>query len=228
MSASNQPSDNSQDLRSFGRRKGRKLTRIKQQLVDELLPTLHPPSPLPVDKELWLEIGFGGGEHFYEIARTHPERFFIGAEPYLNGVAMLLVKQDEQPLDNIAIVADDVRPWLESLDNAALDGIYILFPDPWPKKCHHKRRLINARLLDLLASKLKAEGTLRIATDHVDYSAWIMEHLLPHPAFEWNVKSQKDWHTPYPDWQETRYQHKTTEQGRLPIFLEFTRQAVAT
>lgn len=224
MSANKAPNGQSEFLKSFGRRKGRLLTVYKQQLVDDLLPTLTPPAKLSTNKQIWLEIGFGGGEHLYELASNYPDRYFIGAEPYINGVAMLLVQMDERPLDNLSVIADDVRPWLKTLPKDSLDGAYILFPDPWPKSNHHKRRIINNALLDLLAHTIKPKGILRIATDHVDYSAWIMEHLLAHPAYDWPAKSHKDWSEPFKDWKQTRYQQKTTKQGRLPIFLEFIRQ----
>ncbi len=214
---------NHEFLKSFGRRKGRSLTVYKQRLVDELMPTLYPPATLPATQENWLEIGFGGGEHLYELASNYPNKHFIGAEPYINGVAMLLVQMDENPLQNLSIIADDVRPWLKELPENSLDGAYILFPDPWPKSNHNKRRIINNALLDLLASSIKPNGILRIATDHVDYSAWIMEHLLAHPSFVWPAQSHQDWSEPFKDWKQTRYQQKTTKQGRLPIFLEFVR-----
>ena len=137
---------------------------------------------------------------------------------------MLLVQLDENPLDNVTIIADDVRPWLKELPENTLDGAYILFPDPWPKSNHHKRRIINNALLDLLATAIKPNGILRIATDHVDYSAWIMEHLQAHTEFDWPAENHRDWSEPYKDWKQTRYQQKTTKQGRLPIFLEFIRR----
>ena len=208
-------------LRSYGRRKGRPLRPHKQHLVDELLPQLAPPSPLPSGKDCWLEIGFGGGEHLHHIAKHYPEKHFIGAEPFLNGVAILLSQIDRDPVQNLSIIADDVRPWLKALPAGSLAGVYLLFPDPWPKRRHHNRRILNTALLDILAHAIKPGGSLRIATDHVDYSAWMMEHLLSHPAFTWQVKSCHDWQEPFADWQQTRYQRKTTDQGRLPVFLEF-------
>ncbi|MDG1286234.1 MAG: tRNA (guanosine(46)-N7)-methyltransferase TrmB [Rickettsiales bacterium] len=206
-------------LRSFGRRKGRALPEYKQELLDELMPKLFP--VLDEDRETWLEIGFGGGEHLLELAKNYPERHIIGAEPYLNGIAKLLTELAETSITNLSVIPDDVRPWLKTLPEASLDGVYLLFPDPWPKTSHHKRRILNTALLDLIAKVLKPHGVLRIATDHVDYSAWMMEHLLPHPSFKWKVESHKDWHEPFSDWKQTRYQQKTTQQGRLPIFLEF-------
>jgi tRNA (guanine-N7-)-methyltransferase len=212
-------------LRSFGRRKGRILSQPKQELVENLLPKLSPPEALPSDRECWLEIGFGAGEHLAHIAQHYPEKYFVGAEPYLNGVASLLHRIADNPPSNLSLIVDDVRPWLQEQEDALFEGVYILFPDPWPKRSHKKRRIINRAMLDLLADKIQAGGKLRIATDHVDYSAWIFEELLLHPSFQWNVRSHQDWDQPYQDWQQTRYQRKTTEEGRLPIFLEFIRQA---
>ena len=223
MSASKAPNPAFEFLRSFGRRKGRALPPYKQKLVDELLPSYTQAAGLPDAQEVWLEIGFGAGEHLYHFAKSHSQRHIVGAEPYLNGIAKLLTQLDEQPLDNLSIIADDVRPWLKALPPASLNGVYLLFPDPWPKTTHHKRRILNTALLDLIAQALKPNHPLLIATDHVDYSAWMMERILVHPAFTWTAKSAADWQTPFPDWTETRYQQKTTDQGRLPIFLEFNK-----
>lgn len=208
-------------LRSFGRRKGRGISEIKQALIEEQLPTLAPPTDLSADQEYWLEIGFGAGEHLLHQARHHPEIQFIGAEPYMNGVAALLYHMQENPPQNLHILADDVRPWMQAIPEHSLTGIYILFPDPWPKRSHHKRRIINTAMLALCCRVLKPGGLLRIATDHVDYSAWMFEHLLPHPGLHWTATSYRDWHQPFANWQQTRYQRKTTKQGREPIFLEF-------
>ena len=150
-------------LRSFGRRKGRALPEYKQELLDELMPKLFP--VLDEDRETWLEIGFGGGEHLLELAKNYPERHIIGAEPYLNGIAKLLTELAETSITNLSVIPDDVRPWLKTLPEASLDGVYLLFPDPWPKTSHHKRRILNTALLDLIAKVLKPHGVLRIATD---------------------------------------------------------------
>jgi len=198
---------------------------MQQQLVDEVLPRYMPPATLCTARETWLEIGFGAGEHLLHVAQQSPERDFMGAEPYLNGVAKLLVALQNLPAppQNLFILPDDVRPWLRAMAAQSLAGVSILFPDPWPKRAHHKRRLINAALLDLLADSVKPGGVLRIATDHVDYSAWIMEHVQAHPCWRWTAQNAADWTQPFDDWHITRYQQKTTQAGRLPIFLEFQR-----
>ncbi len=210
-------------LRSFGRRKGRLLPDYKQKLVDELLPTLSAPTQFDQNKKYWLEIGFGAGEHLFHMAQHHPQNYYIGAEPYQNGVAKLLRKLDAKPCSNLSIICDDVRPYLQQMPESTLDGIYLLFPDPWPKRNHHKRRIVNHVMLNLLHNVLKPRSKLFIATDHVDYSAWIMEHLLSRDDFKWTAKTCDDWQKPFTDWTETRYQQKTTNAGRLPIFLEFER-----
>ena len=185
------------------------------------MPRYAVPDSLKSEGNNWLEIGFGAGEHLFHFAKNHPDKKVIGAEPYWNGIAKLLVQLEETPLPNLSIIPDDIRPWLQALPAASLDGVYLLFPDPWPKKGHHKRRILNHALLDLIAHALKPNGLLRIATDHVDYSVWMMEHLLTREDFTWTAQSVQDWHEPFTDWQQTRYQRKTTQEGRLPIFLEF-------
>lgn len=224
------PSDNAKDtyasrlLPSFGRRKGRALSPRQKQLMNELLPKLQPDSKkMQMAKECWLEIGFGAGEHLHHLLHEKPDVYFIGAEPYFNGVAKFLLNLEENVPDNVAVIADDVRPWLHQQPVQLLDGVYLLFPDPWPKKSHHKRRIVNQRMLDEIVRVLKPSGMLRIATDHVDYSAWMFEQLLQRDDLQWTAKNVQDWHQPFEIWQKTRYQRKTTEQGRLPVFLEFVK-----
>lgn len=222
-------------LRSFGRLRGRKLRPSRQHLFDTLLPTLlvsgdqgigdsgetifpeslfpHPP------RSLTLEIGFGDGEHLARQATMHPETGFIGCEPYINGISLLLAEIDDKNLHNIRIFPNDVRDLLNALPEASLDQAYILFPDPWPKSRHHKRRLIQRPLLDALARALKPGASLFVATDHEDYLAWILAQLLSHPRLSWNATRMEDWTTPYDGWQPTRYQRKAIEEGRTATFL---------
>ena len=226
-------------LASYGRRRGRRLRPQRQELMDELLPQLrltpegngvmewwsntispsphHPTTPPP----LFLEIGFGGGEHLAHQARLHPEACIIGCEPYINGVAGLLAHIRDNKLFNIRILQDDARPLVEKLPDACLGKVFILYPDPWPKARHHKRRLISTEFLNQLARVMKPGAELRLATDHSDYCTWMLEHLLSHPAFTWAAKTCEDWRKPWPDWIPTRY-----EQKRLagqPTYLTFTR-----
>ena len=209
-------------LSSFGRNRGRSLRPYQESLVTELLPALKP----TIEKgyaRYALEIGFGGGEHLAAQAQHNPETLYIGCEPYINGVAKLLVDIDQNKLKNVRVHTRDARELLEQLPEAVFDEIFVLFPDPWPKLRHNKRHLINQQTLSMLSRVHKKGGRLLVATDHVDYSAWILEHLLAHPDYAWQAKERADWHTPPKDWTTTKYQRKTTEQGREPMFFECVR-----
>ncbi len=177
----------------------------------------------PYFTRIALEIGFGAGEHLLAQAAHNPDTLFIGCEPYINGVAKCLVGIEQQKLNNIRLFTDDARKLIEALPDACLDAVFILFPDPWPKARHNKRRLVNAETLSMLARVHKPGGRLLLATDHVDYSVWMLELLLTHPDYRWTAGEQADWQTPPADWTETKYQRKTTEQGREPVFLECVR-----
>ena len=210
---------------SFGRNRGRALRTQQQSLVDTLLPKLavsveevaHAP-------KVALEIGFGGGEHLVAQAAHHPETLFIGCEPFLNGVAKCLSAIARDALTNIRLYRDDARKLLLTLPDASVDTAFILFPDPWPKLRHHKRRLVNAETLSMLARVQKPGGRLLIATDHVDYSVWILEVLLAHPDYRWTAEAKDDWERPPADWTETKYQRKTSAEGRPPLFFECVRR----
>lgn len=220
-------------LRSFGRVKGRPLRPRQHALMETLLPerAVTIPEQGMIDlaalagdyRDIWLEIGFGAGEHLCQLARTYPDICCIGAEPYLNGVAACLGKIDDEELANIRLHPGDARDLLAALPPGSLGRVDILFPDPWPKKAHHKRRLINQSLLSDLARVLRPNATLWLATDHRDYAAWMLEHLLRHPAFTLQAWQKADIITPPPDWLATRYQEKTEEQGRTPLFFQVIR-----
>ena len=208
-------------LASFGRRKGRKLRSGKQELYDELLPTLEISleEVASLAQPLWLEIGFGGGEHLAHIAQLHPDITMLGCEPYVNGIAGLLEHISEQELSNIRIFTDDARLLIDKLPDASLSRVFILYPDPWPKARHNKRRLVNTELLDMLARVMKPGAELRLATDHADYATWMLERLQAHLAFSWTAKNPEDWLNPPPEWIPTRYEQKGLA-GR-PTYLNF-------
>ena len=213
-------------LSSFGRNRGRTLRPIPQGLVDNLLPTLEVDlaNPLPEGAtNIAVEIGFGGGEHLLMQAAYHPETTFIGCEPFINGVAKCLAGIDEQKLTNIRLFTHDARELLKALPDQSIDTFFILFPDPWPKARHNKRRLVNAETLSMMARVQKKGGRLLIATDHIDYSVWILEVLLAHPDYTWTAEAQADWKTLPKEWTETKYQRKTSAEGRAPHFFECVR-----
>ncbi len=218
-------------LRSFGRRRGKKLRTGKQTLFDTLLPAcavtipmggmLNPSALFSEKKAYWLEIGFGGGEHLAHQATLNPNIGIIGCEPYINGIAGLLKHIDDHALGNIRIYTDDARLLVARLPDASLERVFILYPDPWPKARQRKRRLVSTDTLDELARVMKSGALLRLATDHADYAVWMLERLLPHPAFSWTANTCEDWLNPPPDWIPTRYEQKALA-GR-PTYLEFIR-----
>src|SRR4051794_8760782 len=190
--------------RIYGRRRGRKLRPGQRRLHESLLPhlavslpetgMLDPASlfagrPDPV----WLEIGFGAGEHLAAQAASHPEIGFIGCEVFENGVARLVAEIARRNLENIRIFPDDVRVLLDALAPASLDRVFILFPDPWPKARHHKRRLVSTATLDRLAVLMRNGAELRLATDDCGYLAWMLEHASAHPGFAWLARRPADW-----------------------------------
>lgn len=184
----------------------------------------------PEIREIWLEIGFGGGEHLAWQAAHNPEAGFLGCEPFINGVAKLVGEIDERGLANVRIHADDARFLLERLVPGSLARVFILYPDPWPKKRHNKRRFINPETLALLAAALAPGGELRFASDIPDYVAWTLAHIRRHNLtgkgrFEWLAEAPSDWRNRPDDWPRTRYEAKAIREGRTPAYLRFRRAA---
>jgi len=169
-----------------------------------------------------LEIGFGGGEHLVAQAIAHPEQRFIGVEPFLNGVASCLRHIEESGAQNIRLHQGDARDVIARLPDASLDRVYILFPDPWPKARHHKRRLIQPEFLDELARVMKPGAELRFATDWADYASWTLEHLMRDARFTWLAERAENWRTPWPGHVPTRYEQKKLGDC-APIWLNFRR-----
>ena len=173
---------------------------------------------------VWLEIGFGGGEHLAWQAERHPDVGFLGAEMFEQGVARLLRRMRDGGLDNVRLYHGDGRDLFDVLPERSLDRVFILFPDPWPKARHHKRRLVNTETLEVLAQAMKDGADLRLATDDMDYARWMLERLVRHPAFEWLARGPADWRVRPDDWPPTRYETKARAQGRHPVFLRFRRR----
>jgi tRNA (guanine-N7-)-methyltransferase len=172
---------------------------------------------------VWLEIGFGGAEHLIWQAVRNPEVGIIGCEPYEDGVVKALSKIEELELTNIRIHADDARPVLKWLPGASLARAFILFPDPWPKKRHHKRRLLSFELMAQLAHVMRPDAELRIATDVGDYAATALMSVQG-GHFRWCADCAADWRERGPDWPETRYERRARDEGRKPYFLRFRRR----
>jgi len=212
------------------------LRAAQQLLLDEDLPRLAirlPPDAAPLDlaalfgvrrAAYWLEIGFGGGEHLAWQARHHPALGLIGCEPFVNGVVSALGHLKAAGLDNVRLWAEPVTPLLAALPAAAFERAFVLFPDPWPKLRHHKRRLVQRPVLDQLARLLVDGGELRIATDDPDYRRWILAETLDHGGFAWLARRPADWRERPADWPPTRYEQKARAAGRDPVFLRFGRR----
>jgi len=215
-------------LRSFGRIKARPVKPRQQALLDTLLPEIAVPNAAfepcdlaPETTETWLEIGFGGGEHMAAQAGRHPHALIIGAEPFVNGVASAVRHVEEQALKNVRIHEGDARDVLGWLPDACLTRVFIMFPDPWHKARHNKRRLIQPAVVAELARVLKPGGRLRFATDWADYAEWTIERVLADPAFRFESETV-DRNAPPADHVTTRYEEKKLGDC-APVFLDFVR-----
>jgi tRNA (guanine-N7-)-methyltransferase len=213
----------------YGRRKGPKLSArqagLRRTLLAELAfdPAKDPLSQFPgTVGELWLEVGFGAGEHLVWHAREHPYVGLIGAEPYEMGTAKILTKLEESPLNNVRLFEGDGRDIIEALPDGSLSRFFLLFPDPWPKSRHHKRRFLQMEMLDSLARVLKPGAELRFATDDKSYLPYALERLMAHPAFDWLAQGPGDWKFRTSDWPPTRYETKAIKGP--PTFLRFARR----
>jgi tRNA (guanine-N7-)-methyltransferase len=218
--------DLASELRTFGRRRGRKLSPRQDALMRELLPRVAYAASNPVPdqtKPLWLEIGFGGGEHLIWQAQHNPAINLLGCEPFEDGVAKVLVAIEENNLHNITLHADDARDVLRTLPAASVARAFILFPDPWPKRRHIKRRLINVKLLNQLAEVLAPAAELRIGTDIPDYARTILMAFQQEPRFRWQAVRPDDWRIRPTDWPQTRYEDKAVREGRRSCYLSFKR-----
>lgn len=221
----------------YGRRKGRRLRLGQSRLVAEYLPKIEIPelpetgflSPLdlfpPDCKEAWLEIGFGAGEHMLAQAQAHQQVGFIGCEPFFNGVVQLISGMHDSGTENIRIYRDDARLMLARLPDAGVAKAFVLFPDPWPKTRHHKRRIISKSVLDQLHRILKPGAELRIATDDPGYLDWILQHVIPHGGFDWLARQPADWREKPDDWPDSRYEAKAQLAGRSCAYLRFVTRA---
>lgn len=219
--------------RLYGRAAGKPLSKRQQALIDDFLPTLAIPksdpralAPIslfkPTTREAWLEIGFGGGEHLAGQAARNPDVGIIGVEPFIDGVAKLLTAIDEQKLPNVKLRRGDARDLVAQFADASLDRVFILFPDPWPKTRHRKRRLVQPDFVAELARVIKPGAKLRFATDWADYANRALEAVLRDGRFTWQAERADDWRKPPADHVTTRYQEKRLGDCE-PVFLDFVR-----
>ena len=222
------------DLRSFGRRRTRQLTSRQRQLLDVVLPavrldlTRDAPSDIATlfdlqTNEVWLEIGFGGGEHLLWQARQNPAIGIIGCEPFIDGTVKVLDAIEGDPLKNIRLYDEDARDVARWLPGQCLSRVFILFPDPWPKKRHNKRRLVTAALLAELARLMPSGAELRIGTDIGDYARGIMHAVRQVSEFRWTAGAAADWRCRPDDWPQTRYEEKAIAAGRPRYYFCFER-----
>lgn len=219
----------------YGRRAGKTLRGVQQDAMARLLPdrlitleevadptALFPAPPRP--SALWLEIGFGGGEHLLAHAARRPDMGFIGVEPFRNGMARMLVDLEKAGLPNIRLFDHDAALLLERLPAGSLAGADLFYPDPWPKRRHWKRRFVRPDNLDLLARAIRPGGSFRFASDVPDYVGWTLAEVRAHGAFRWTAERADDWRKPYPHWPGTRYEAKALQVGRVPTYLDFVRR----
>jgi len=216
----------------FGRRHGKTLRPLQAGAVELLLPRLKldlsapPPDrletlfPVPVS-DIRLEIGFGGGEHLHHRAGLNPSIGFIGVEPFVNGMAKLMAALSEEPRPNIRVYDDDATRLLDWLPAQSIGGIDLLYPDPWPKKKHWKRRFVSEVNLARFHRVMKPGAAFRFASDIDTYVNWTLLHIRAHGGFEWVAASPEDWRSPYPGWPGTRYEAKALREGRTPAYLTF-------
>jgi tRNA (guanine-N7-)-methyltransferase len=218
--------------RLYGRASGHKLRKSQQALVDTLLPQIEVPAEGEItarllfgdDRPLHFEIGFGSGEHLADRADMLPDHGFIGAEPFLNGVATALAHVRDKHLRNVRLWRGDALEILQRIPEGGLSFLYLLHPDPWPKSRHAKRRMINDGPVDLIAEKLKPGGELRVATDDPTYLTWALMVMQRHqPQFEWLAERPQDFLEPPGGWIETRYGAKSRREGRRPYYLRYGR-----
>jgi tRNA (guanine-N7-)-methyltransferase len=216
----------------YGRSRGKKMRQYHARLVREALPEFE---VVPGDfarsanlflnapSEIWLEIGFGGGEHLACQAAARPEIGFIGCEPFINGVAKLLAEIDKRGLSNVRIHSGDAGALIAAMPSGSVSQVFCLYPDPWPKRRHNKRRVVSAAFVSELARVMRPGGQTRFASDVDDYCGWALQRFLNSPAFSWRARQSSDWREPWRDWQSTRYETKAQRDDRTSSYLTFQR-----
>ena len=215
----------------YGRSRGKALRAGQERLLAEALPLFSiAPEALAAGRafaapprEMWLEIGFGGGEHLIEQAKANPDVGLIGCEPFLNGVVTTLAGLKREQLSNVRLRRGDAEALIDAAPDGYFSRVFILYPDPWPKRRHHKRRVIAAGVIEALARVMRGGAELRFVTDVDDYAGWTLTRFLASPHFRWAVTRADDWRRPWPEWRPTRYEAKARAEGRGSVYLTFVR-----
>lgn len=215
----------------YGRSRGKALRSGQERLIGESLPKLEiGPAALAsphmfaiAPKAFWLEIGFGAGEHLIEQAKANPDVGLIGCEPFLNGVAAALAGIERESLLNVRLRRGDAEGLVEAAPNAFFSRVFMLYPDPWPKRRHNKRRIVSGAMVKALARIVNPGGEVRFATDIDDYAGWTLRRFIASPWFRWAASTASDWNTAWPEWRPTRYEVKAKKAGRAPVYLTFVR-----
>ncbi|MEO1746049.1 MAG: tRNA (guanine(46)-N(7))-methyltransferase TrmB [Pseudomonadota bacterium] len=218
----------------WGRRRGKTLKPAQADALararEQLFVDIEGPAPSSLDDifspapaNVHLEIGFGGGEHLLAHALRRPDTGFIGVEPFVNSMAKMAAAMEDVDARNIRLYDDDATQLLDWLPDASLDGLDLLYPDPWPKPRHWKRRFVSGRNLNRFARVMKPGSAFRFASDIDTYVNWTLQHVLAHPDFEWRVSDANTWRAPYDHWVRTRYEAKAIREGRTPCYLTFRR-----
>jgi tRNA (guanine-N7-)-methyltransferase len=217
--------------RLYGRSRGKALRAGQERLLAEALPLFSiTPEALAVGRafaaeprEVWLEIGFGAGEHLIEQAKANPDVGLVGCEPFLNGVAVALAGLKREQIANVRLRRGDAQAVIEAAPDGFFSRVFILYPDPWPKRRHHKRRVVAEGMIEALARVMRSGGELRFVTDVDDYAGWTLKRFLASPHFRWTANRADDWRRPWPEWRPTRYEAKAREGGRGSVYLTFVR-----
>jgi tRNA (guanine-N7-)-methyltransferase len=216
--------------RLYGRSRGKALRPGQERLLDETLPLISiAPEALaagrafPATREVWLEIGFGAGEHLIEQAKANPDVGIVGCEPFLNGLVAALSGLKREQVANVRLRRGDAQALVEAAPDGFFSRVFLLYPDPWPKRRHHKRRVVAAGMIEALARVMRRGGELRFVTDIDDYAGWTLARFLASPHFCWTARRADDWRRPWPEWRPTRYEAKARKEGRGSVYLTFVR-----
>lgn len=215
-----------QSFRLYGRQKSGPINHAQHELMDQLLPNLDVDiQEIDKSSDAVLEIGFGNGSHMVALAQKSPKTLFIGCEPFLNGVVSVLEHIDSKEIRNIRIHNGDIRHLIPEMPNGLFSQIYLLYPDPWPKKRHWKRRLVTQEFLNTAHRLLKKDGALYIASDHDTYQNWIencISSTYASALFDWS--NQKTMTISWDGWQSTKYEEKALREGRTPRYYVLTKK----